>query len=363
MTKTGLLCQLLGMNALDRMPPLKICLLALPETTPGTIYGLHEILASVGTAWREATGEDIPVRAFQARIVSTDGQAFPSPTGVPITPQACLEDEAAPDIIIVTDLALAFDDDPQGRWAEAAAWVRGRFERGAIVCSVCTGSVFLAEAGLLDGLEASSHWGVARLFADHYPRVKLCAERILCPAGPEHRIVTGGGAGAWSELALYLIARFSEPAEAVRVAKLFILGDRSEGQLPFAVLGRSARHQDATIAQCQEWLADHYTRANPVALMVTRSGLPERTFKRRFRAATGYTPIDYVQALRIEEAKRVLETTHEAADAVAHHVGYDDPSYFRRLFKRMTGVTPARYRQRYRSVGLGVLPPQSSLNA
>lgn len=332
--------------------PLRVSLLTLPETTSATIYGLHEVLMSVGNAWRDATGEDIPVRGMEVHIVSRDGASFVSPTGVMITPNAALADAPDPDVVIVTDLALSPDCRLDGRWPEEAAWLRARHKAGVIVCSVCTGSLFLAEAGLLDGLEATSHWSVTRLFAERYPQVKLCPERILCPAGPEHRIITGGGPGAWSELALYLIARFSEPAEAVRVAKIFLLGDRSEGQLPFAVLGRTSRHEDGTIARCQEWLADHYSQSNPVAAMSALSGLPERTFKRRFRAATGYTPIDYVQALRIEEAKHVLETTDEATDGVAHQVGYDDPSYFRRLFKRMTGVTPARYRQRYRSVGL-----------
>lgn len=330
--------------------PLRVSLLTLPETTSATIYGLHEVLMSVGNAWRDATGEDIPVRGMEVLIVSRDGASFVSPTGVSITPHAAIADAPDPDIVIVTDLALSPYADLDGRWSGEAAWLRGCHDAGAIICSVCTGSLFLAEAGLLDGLEATSHWSVTRVFAERYPHVKLCPERILCPAGPEHRIITGGGPGAWSELALYLIARFSDPAEAVRMAKIFLLGDRSEGQLPFAVLGRAARHEDGVIAQCQEWLADHYMQSNPVAAMSALSGLPERTFKRRFRAATGYTPIDYVQALRIEEAKHVLETSDEATDGVAHQVGYDDPSYFRRLFKRMTGVTPARYRQRYRPI-------------
>lgn len=339
------------MNAAPAPSPLRVSLLALPETTSGTIYGLHEVFASVGTAWRDATGEDIPVRGIEARLVSRDGNSFVAATGLPITPQGSFRGAPEPDIVIITDLALAPGSTPRGRWPDEAAWLRERHQAGAIICSVCTGSLFLAEAGLLDGLEATSHWSATRLFATHYPQVKLRPERILCPAGPDHQIITGGGPGAWSELALYLIARFCHPAEAVRMAKIFLMGDRSEGQLPFAALGKAARHEDAAIARCQEWVAGHYDQANPVANMAALSGLPERTFKRRFRAATGYTPISYVQALRIEEAKHVLETTPESTDAVAHQVGYDDPSYFRRLFKRMTGVTPARYRQRYRDIG------------
>src|SRR5690606_13017428 len=183
-----------------------------------------------------------------------------------------------------------------------------------------------------------------------YPAVRLRPERILCPDGPEHRIITGGGASSWEELALYLIARCCGEAEAVRIAKIFVLGDRSEGQLPFAAMGRPRRHDDAVIGTCQAWIAEHYPVPNPVARMVERSGLSERTFKRRFKAATGYAPVDYVQALRIEEAKQLLETTREPTDAIARQVGYEDPAFFRRLFKRRTGITPARYRQRFQSL-------------
>ncbi|MCT7377597.1 GlxA family transcriptional regulator [Chelativorans salis] len=340
------------MNTSRDTAPARICLLALPETTPTSIYGLHEIFSAVGVAWREITGEEVDVRRLETRIVARQADAFPSSLGVPIAPHAALEDTGRADVVIVTDLALAPEESPRGKWREEAAWVREQSRQGATICSVCTGSVFLAEAGLLDGVEATSHWGVTRIFAAHYPQVKLHPDRILCPAGPEHRIVTGGGAGTWTDLALYLIARFCGTAEAVRIAKVFVLGDRSEGQLPFASMRKVPSHQDAVIGRCQEWLADHYTEANPVARMAALSGLPERTFKRRFKAATGYAPIDYVQALRIEEAKQLLETTAEPTDMIAHLAGYDDPAFFRRLFKRITGATPARYRQRYRYIGM-----------
>lgn len=334
----------------------RIQLLALPETTPATLYGLHEVFASVGVVWQQLTHEATAAARLDARIVARAKAPYPSPFGPPIAPEESLDGAGRADIVIVTDLMLRPEEDPRGRWPEETAWLRRQFDRGAIVCSVCTGSVFLAEAGLLDGVDATTHWGVAGIFARCYPLVHLRAERILCPAGPEHRIITSGGAASWTDLALYLVTRFRGPAEAVRIAKVFLIGDHSEGQLPFAALGRPTAHHDATIARCQQWLAEHYAEPNPVARVTQLSGLPVRTFKRRFRSATGYTPIDYIQALRIEEAKQMLETTAEATDAVAHAVGYDDPAFFRRLFKRLTGVTPARYRQRFRFAGLALQP-------
>lgn len=323
-------------------------MLALPETTPGSLYGLLEIFAAVGVAWEQMTGERAPARRVQPRIVAKT--PIVSPLGLRIEPQVRLKDSNNADVVIVSDLALAPNGRPTGHWPEESAWMRSQWERGAVLCSVCTGSVFLAEAGLLDGLDATTHWAATGLFARYYPLVRLHPERIICPAGPEHRIVTAGGSGAWSDLALCVIARLCGAAEAVRISKIFVLGDRSDGQMPFAALGKPVHHDDATIRRSQTWVAEHYCKPNPVAQMVERSGVPERTFKRRFKAATGYTPIAYVHALRIEESKQLLETTDEPTDEVAQLVGYEDAAFFRSLFKRTTGVAPARYRRRYRSI-------------
>ncbi len=334
----------------DNNRPVVISLLAVRETTPAALHGLIEVLSSVGVIWSQITGEEAHVRRIEPRIVSKDGAPFVSPVGVPIAPQAALSDAGHVDIVIVSDLDLTRGLSVADEWNEEKSWLRAQYEAGAIVCSVCTGSVLLAEAGLLDGHEATTHWSAVDTFCARYPDVKLRAERILCPAGPEHRIVTSGGSAAWEDLALYLIARFCGEAEAVRIAKVYLLGDRSEGQLVFSALGRPRSHDDPVIADCQSWIAEHYAAPNPVARMVQRSALPERTFKRRFKAATGYAPVDYVQALRLEEAKQMLETTGDAPDAIAYAIGYQDPTFFRRMFKRRTGVTPSRYRQRFRSV-------------
>lgn len=326
--------------------PVTVNLLVLPESTPAVLYGLFEVFSAVGGMWRQLTGEDATTRRMETRLVAREATSFSSVVGPPIAPDTSLADSPRSDVIIVTDLTLSPDLRPGG-WEAEIAWLRRQHELGALVCSVCTGSVLLAEAGLLDGLEATTHWSAASLFRERYPAVRLHPERILCPAGGGHSIITSGGPGSWEDLALSLIARFSGKAEATRIAKIFVLGDRSDGQLVFSAMGRPRSHNDAIVSDCQAWVADNYSRLHPVFRMVQRSGLPERTFKRRFKAATGYAPVEYVQALRIEEAKQILETTSEPTDGVAQMVGYDDPAFFRRLFKRRTGVTPARYRKRF----------------
>lgn len=330
---------------------LTLGLVALPESSGAVLYGIREVVLSVGTAWESLTGEPARCRKTEALIVAEDQAPTACALGVPVQPDAAFSGARHFDVLIVPDLNIDAGFDPRGRWPAAAAWLHAQYDRGAVVCSACTGSLVLAEAGLLDGLEATTHWGARRMFESWYPSVRLAPERILVPSGPEHRIVTSGGSASWTDLVLYLIARFHGREQAVRTAKVFVLGDRSDGQLPFSAMMRPRRHGDGVIDGCQAWIAEHYAVPSPVNAMIQRSGLAGRTFKRRFRAATGYSPIEYVQTLRMEEAKHLLETTSMPTDEIGVAVGYRDPSSFRRLFKRLTGISPARYRQRFGAVG------------
>jgi transcriptional regulator GlxA family with amidase domain len=150
----------------------------------------------------------------------------------------------------------------------------------------------------------------------------------------------------WHDLVLYLIARHVGATAAQTVARHFALQWHHEGLAPYIVFRGRVDHGDAAIADVQAWLAKHFSVASPVEEMVRRSGLAERTFKRRFTEATGFAPIDYVQRLRIEDAKRRLERTDAPADEISWKVGYEDAAFFRRLFKRVTGLTPGAYRRR-----------------
>lgn len=142
---------------------------------------------------------------------------------------------------------------------------------------------------------------------------------------------------------------------ALQTSKVFLLAGHEDGQRPFAAMTRRRQTRDAVIGESQAWIAQNYGRTNPVAAMAQRSGLKSRTFARRFRSATGYLPIEYVHALRIEEARRIIETEASAIDDVGYRVGYEDPSFFRRLFRRTTGLSPAAYRRKM----AGILQPQN----
>lgn len=322
----------------------RVALLALPESTPAALYTLYEVFLSVGRTWSELTGEPPAGPPLMPSIVTVDGAPVASPLGLAIQPHSGLFDA---DVVLVADLAFPMDGGPLPDWAPALQWLRARHAAGAMVCSVCSGTALLAEAGLLDGCEATTHWSAVDFLKARYPAIRLAPQKILVATGTGDQIVTAGGATAWEDMALYLVARLSSSTEAVRIAKIFLLGDHAEGQLPFAGARKARRHDDAIIAAVQTWIADNYHAHNPVAGMVRKSGLPERTFVRRFRAATGYAPMEYVLTLRLEEAKHLLETSDLSVETVALEVGYEDSNFFRRLFKRRVGITPARYRQRF----------------
>jgi transcriptional regulator GlxA family with amidase domain len=343
MDRTGPIVPVSGMNA-SRLPAVRVALLALPQSTPAAVVGLYEVFASAGTAWPMMTGEATAVPALAPRIITADGAPIETAIGLAIQPQAAL---GPAEVVVVADITFDPDFDPRGQWPVETAWLRERHAAGATICSICTGSIVLAEAGLLNGLPATTHWLAAPLMRDLYPQVRLEPGRILAPVGEDSRIITSGGASSWEDLALFLVARLCGGPEAVRMARLFLFGDRSEGQLVYAGARQARRHEDRAVQAAQAWAAENYSRPGPVPGMAAAAGLHERTFKRRFQAATGYTPLDYVQTVRIEEAKQLLESTELPTEAIAAEVGYEEPAFFRRLFKRRTGVTPASYRRRF----------------
>jgi transcriptional regulator GlxA family with amidase domain len=181
----------------------------------------------------------------------------------------------------------------------------------------------------------------------NYPRVKVSPAKAMVINGEGHRLILAGGGMSWQDLALHLIARFVGVQEALEVARVYLVAWHDAGQLPYASPALPQASSDAAISGCQLWLADNYARHAPIAQMVARSGLPERSFARRFQKATGYRPLDYVHALRLEEAKQLLERSSLCVDAIGEEVGYEEPSFFRRLFRRKVGMSPADYRRRF----------------
>lgn len=328
-------------------PVLQVALLAVPESTASTLYGMCDLLASAGRDWATL----IEGRAAESRIkpwvVSADGRRMALPNGLAVDPSFAIADAPRPDVIAIPDLAVMPDDDLSGHYLAERAWIRSMYDDGVTLATACTGGLVLAEAGLLDGHDATVHWAYCDAMARRFPRVRVHPNRALVITGEAQRIVMAGGGTAWHDLALYLVARHLGAEEAMRVARLHLIDWHHLGQLPFASLSCKRQAGDAVISRCQEWVAQHYEEDAPVSAMVQMSGLSERSFKRRFQRATGMPPLEYVHTLRIEESKHLLETADAPVEAVANEVGYADASFFGRLFRRKVGMTPAQYRRRF----------------
>lgn len=327
-----------------------VALLAAAETSPSVLYGLYDVLYSVGAVYPDMTMGEPGPDALDVRIVAAQAEPFRCGGGVMVEPHASIETIEQADVVVVCDMYTPINEPPRDRYPREMAWLRKMNANGAIIASVCSGALVLAEAGLLDGRDAAAHWAYGDLFRRCYPTVTMREDKVLCLAGADERIVTAGAVTAWQDLALYLIARLCSQQQALHTAKIFLLSGHEDGQLPFAAMTRRIDTSDAVIGDCQSWIAENYHADNPVQRMAERSGLNPRTFARRFRAATGYQPIDYVQALRVEEAKQMLETEELGVDEIAEVVGYDDPASFRRVFKRKAGLTPSAYRRKFQRI-------------
>ncbi len=325
----------------------RIALLAAPETSASVLYGLYDILLSVGPMWPDMTAAESGDALLDVVITAASHEPFRCFGGIPVEPHAGLDDVGEVDAVVVCDMYTPIDTPPRGRFASEAAWVRRMHAAGALVTTVCTGSLLLAESGLLDGRSCTGHWAYADLFQTAYPTIRFRPGAILDLSNEPDGLITAGGVTSWQDLALHLIARFCGPEHAARTAKVYLLGSHEDGQLPFAAMTRLTRGDDAAIHRSLAWITDNLATPNPVSAMADHSGLTPRTFARRFRAATGRRPIEYVHALRIEEARRRLEVGAGAVDDVGLEVGYEDPTFFRRLFKRTTGLTPSAYRRRF----------------
>jgi len=334
----------------SRSKPLDVLIVAVPETAGSALYGMMDVLLAAGNLWQTLVRTDSEQTPFRVRIVAPTDKLFTCGNGIPVIPNCSISDDPGTDILILPELWLGPDEEFRGRYAELMEWVRRKYKEGATLYSACSGAVMLAETGLLDGCEATSHWGYQDLFREHYPQVHFRPEPNLVFADPQGRIVTAGGTTSWHDLAIHIISRHCSPGEALRIAKVYLLKWHGEGQLPYATLVRRLPHADSVVRGCEEWLAGHFKESAAVRRVVEKANIPERTLKRRFKMATGATLIDYLQNLRIEEAKRLLESGHMPVEEISVIVSYEDASFFRRLFKRRTGLTPSEYRRMFQPV-------------
>lgn len=311
------------------------------------VGGIHEVLGALHHfAAYDAT---LPREArFQPEIVALERDQRSLTSEVPLRAQKTIAEIKRTDIVIVPSMMLAEDGWVRGRYDPLVQWLRRMHAAGAELCSTCSGIFLLAETGLWREGAATVHWAYADAFAKAYPEVEMRLRDALVISGERGELISSGASTAWYDLVLFLVARHVSPTAAQSLARFLLVQWHADGQAPYVGFSPSTRHGDAHIGELQGWIEDNYAAPAAVEALVRQSGLPERTLKRRFTKATGLAPIAYVQRLRIEEAKRRLERTDLAIDEISWAVGYEEPAFFRRLFKRHTALTPGEYRRRFR---------------
>jgi transcriptional regulator GlxA family with amidase domain len=326
---------------------LNVTVVLLGEGFASTAIAPLEIFFAAGKLWRELRGE-APEPFFNVTTVSIDGAGVNVPYGLGLTPQKSIDQIERTDLILVPTSGLELDL----RLVENSAlipWLIKHHALGAYVASACMGSAYLAEAGLLDGREATTHWALADDFARRYPKVRWRPEMLITE---DARLLCAGGVCASMDLSLYLVEKLAGHEIAVQTAKALLLNMPRLSQSGYAVLPFSQQHGDSAIREIELYLQQHYREAINVEHLAARAAMSPRTFLRRFKAATGRLPGAYLQALRIEQAKAMLERERASVQQIAAAVGYEDISFFRSLFKRATAMTPADYRARFASMAV-----------
>lgn len=322
-----------------------VSLVLVPDVIASTLTGMYDVLTcfpSLATIDADVPRQD----PFEVEVVGLNQSAV-GPSGLTLSPHRSFSEVSHTDVVIAPALMVEGGSWVTGRYPDGVTWLRDMHDDGAILASACSGVLLLAETGLLDGLEATIHWAYARTFRENFPDVPLHQEKVLVASGDRERFVMSGASAGWHDLVLYVVARIVGPTAAQAIAKFMMLQWHRDGQAPYQMFSPNRGHGDAAVLDVQEWLIDNFTATNPVEQMVNRSGLAERTFKRRFKQATDHSPIEYLQQVRVHEAKRMLERTDLPVEQISWTVGYADPTSFRRIFRRLTGVSPAAYRRNF----------------
>ncbi len=320
----------------------EITVLLLNQSFSSTAIGPMEVFRHAGSLWNTLTGTK-PAPPFRVTTASTNGKAVLCDGPIHIKPMCALKDVRRADLIFIPTTGLGLDDVVE-RNAPVVPWLKRWQKRGAEIASVCSGVGLVAATGMLDGKRATTHWGLAARFREKYPKVRWMPEFMVTE---DHGFYCGGGVHASLDLSLYLVEKFCGHDVAMQTAKALLIETPRAWQSGFAIVPLKTEHHDQAISRAQEWLHENFHRTFPLESPARRVGMSLRNFVRRFKEATGDSPLMYLQKLRIAAARRLLENNHRSVQEISDAVGYQDVAFFRQLFQRHTGVSPSGYREKF----------------
>lgn len=326
----------------DKAALTDVTILFLDDTFSSTAIGPMEVFRHTGTLWNEFTGGN-PAPRFRVTTASVDGKAVNCDGAIQIRPAKAIADIRKTDLIFIPSTGPSVDDVVE-RNPGVVPWLRRWHKKGVAIASVCSGVGLMAATGILDGKRATTHWGLAGRFREKYPKVNWTPEFMVTEDGS---VYTGGGVNAALDLSLYLTERFCGHDVAMQTAKALLIETPRAWQAGFGIVPMKTEHSDEPVSRAQEWLHHNFHQTFPLEAPARQAGMSLRNFVRRFKEATGDSPLSYLQKLRIAAAKRLLESDHRSMQEISTAVGYQDVVFFRKLFQRHTGDSPSEYRRRF----------------
>ncbi len=316
----------------------KVTILGLTDTASSLISGPVDIFRNAGSLWNFIFNKP-ETSYFDIEIVSNDGQPIKCGGNLVIHAHNSINSIQETDLLIIPSIKNI--EETMTREKDVIPWIKKLYNRGAHVAAICTGTFVLAETGLLDDKIATTHWGFIESFRQRYPNVKLKPERLITESG---NIFTSGGSNACYDISLYLVRKYCGDDIARKLAKAFLHDLDRISQAPWIEFQSQTAHSDKEIRSAQERLENQYINNFNFDEVAQDLGMSRRTFERRFKSTTGDTPLQYLQRVRVEAAKRILENENKSFDEVTYAVGYEDPSFFRKIFTQISGVSPKDYR-------------------
>lgn len=316
------------------------------HTSVVNIGGTHQILNMVNKISTDM--QNPPV--FDVHLVGLEQETRQSHGLFSVAPDCLMDDIKTTDLIIIPaihdDIEKALEQNK-----EFIPWIIDQYKKGAEVASFCVAAFFLAETGLLDGKQCATHWMHANDFRSRFPKVDLVDQKIMTE---EDGIYTSGGAYAFLNLVLHLIEKYAGRDIAVVASKAFSIDIDRESQSAFIIFEGQKDHGDEKVIKAQKYIEEHYEETIRVDDIANLFAISRRTLERRFKKATSNTVTEYIQRVKVEAAKKDLETTRKNVNEVMYDVGYSDTKSFRDLFRRITGLTPIEYRDKYNRDAIAV---------